>query len=230
MPICKAFAFTACVHFNAVLQVVDRKGGRNSLRHWINCKPTAWRSDSLQRGTRRVMARLSNNKGQASKMSEIDALQQRLTAAMDRITTGLGQLDSAGTEDMAALQAALDDERTANAQLNERVRKMTESQEAALAEAKGASEAAQARVSEMDLELQRLRAANDQLRESNVALRSANEEGVGEPHLINKAMLAELESLRATRAADVAEASSIIGALTPLLNQIEVQGEENSNA
>jgi hypothetical protein len=39
-----------------------------------------------------------------------------------------------------------------------------------------------------------------------------------------------LESLRAARAADVAEASSIIGALAPLLDQIEVQGEEDGNA
>ena len=95
---------------------------------------------------------------------------------------------------------------------------------------KAASEAVQTRVAAMDLELQRLRKANDQLRQSNAALRTANEEGVGEPHLINKAMLAELEGLRAARAADVAEASSIIGALAPLLDQIDVQGEENEDA
>lgn len=163
-------------------------------------------------------------------MSEIDALQQRLTAAMDRIATGLGDLNAKGGEDIVALQTALDDERTANAQLTERVRKMAETQETALAEAKGISNEATARVAEMDLELQRLRKANDQLRQSNVALRSANQEGVGDPQLINTAMMSELESLRAARAADVAEASSIIGALTPLLNQIEVQGEEDSNA
>lgn len=163
-------------------------------------------------------------------MSEIDALQQRLTAAMDRIATGMGNLDRAGGEDMAALQTALDDEKIANAQLTERVRKMASTQEAALAEAKAASEAAQSRVAAMDLELQRLRAANDQLRQSNAALRAANEEGVGEPHLINKAMMAELEGLRAARAADVAEATSIIGALAPLLDQIDVQGEEDEHA
>lgn len=163
-------------------------------------------------------------------MSEIDALQQRLTAAMDRIATGMGNLDRAGGGDMAALQTALDDEKIANAQLTERVRKMASTQEAALAKANAASEAAQSRVAAMDLELQRLRAANDQLRQSNAALRAANEEGVGEPHLINKAMMAELEGLRAARAADVAEASSIIGALAPLLDQIDVQGEEDEHA
>ena len=163
-------------------------------------------------------------------MSEIDALQQRLTAAMDRIAAGTSALGAAKGADTAELQAALEDEKIANAQLTERVRKMSERQEAALAEARAASEATQTRVAAMDLELQRLRKANDQLRESNAALRTANEEGVGEPHLINKAMMAELEGLRAARAADVAEASSILGALGPLLDQIDVQGEENADA
>ena len=163
-------------------------------------------------------------------MSEIDALQQRLTAAMDRIAAGTSALGAAQGADTAELQAALEDEKVANAQLTERVRKMSERQEEALAEARAASEATQTRVAAMDLELQRLRKANDQLRESNAALRTANEEGVGEPHLINKALMAELEGLRAARAADVAEASSILGALGPLLDQIDVQGEENTDA
>ena len=134
-------------------------------------------------------------------MSEIDALQQRLTAAMDRIAAGTSALGAAQGADTAELQEALEDERVANAQLTERVRKMSERQEEALAEARAASEATQTRVAAMDLELQRLRKANDQLRESNAALRTANEEGVGEPHLINTAMMAELEGLRAARAA-----------------------------
>ncbi|MEQ3707912.1 MAG: hypothetical protein ABNH38_07245 [Tateyamaria sp.] len=163
-------------------------------------------------------------------MSEIDALQQRLTAAMDRIAAGASALGAAQGGNTAELQAALDDEKTANAQLTERVRKMSDRQEEALAEARAAAEATQTRVAAMDLELQRLRKANDQLRESNAALRTANQEGVGEPHLINKAMMAELEGLRAARAADVAEASSILGALGPLLDQIDVQGEENADA
>ncbi|WP_299376790.1 hypothetical protein [uncultured Tateyamaria sp.] len=159
-------------------------------------------------------------------MSEIDTLQQRLTAAMDRISTGLGAVGSTSNADADALQAALEDEKLANAQLQERVRKLSDQQAGAAAAAEAAASQAQARVAELDLELQRLRKSNDQLRESNMALRAANEEGVGEPHLINKAMMAELEALRATRAADVAEASSIIGALTPLLDQLEMPDEE----
>lgn len=164
-------------------------------------------------------------------MSDIDELQRRLTAAMDRIASGVGQLGGAGASaDVEALQNALEDEKLANAQLNERLRKLSAQKDAAVSEAETATETANARLAALDLELQRLRTANDQLRQSNAALRTANEEGVGEPHLINKAMLAELEALRAARAADVAEANSIIGALTPLLHQLEMPEEEDADA
>ncbi|MEL7261325.1 MAG: hypothetical protein AAGK69_08105 [Pseudomonadota bacterium] len=151
-------------------------------------------------------------------MSDIDALQGRLAAAMDRIADAASTLDPAGANDTAALEAALEDEKLANAQLTERVRKLSEQQDSALAQAKAAAQEAEARTAALDLELQRMRQASEQLRSANDALRKANEDGVGDPHLINKAMLAELEALRAARAADIAEASSIIGALTPLLD------------
>lgn len=166
-------------------------------------------------------------------MSEIDALQQRLTAAMDRITAGMGKMQAGGAGNTAELESALEDEKIANAQLTERVRKLATLQEKATSDAeaaRAASEAAQSRLEELELEMQRLRKANDQLRDSNAALRAANEEGVGDPHLINKAMMAELDSLRAARAVEVAETSSIISALAPLLDRIEVQGEEDEDA
>lgn len=163
-------------------------------------------------------------------MSDIDELQRRITAAMDRIATGVGGLAQSGGADSAALESALEDEKLANAQLTERLRALKERYEAAVADSKASASVAEARMTDLDLELQRLRKANDQLRQSNAALRTANEEGVGEPHLINKAMMAELEALRAARAADVAEASSIIGALTPLLDQVDAAEGENSDA
>ena len=65
---------------------------------------------------------------------------------------------------------------------------------------------------------------------SQIVTYEANEEGVGEPDLINKSMLAEIESLRAARAADLAEANIILGALTPLLDQVDNVQEEGSDA
>ena len=160
-------------------------------------------------------------------MSNIEELQRRITAAMDRIATGVGGLDAAGAADTAALRTQLDDEKLVNAQLTERVRKLSEQQVAAITEAKASALAAEERTAALDLELQRLRQANEQLRQSNDALRQANQDGVAEPHLINKAMLAELEALRAARAADIAEATSILGALEPLL---DAPAEEDTHA
>jgi DNA repair exonuclease SbcCD ATPase subunit len=80
---------------------------------------------------------------------------------------------------------------------------------------------------QLDKDLQRLRKANDLLREANAALREANEVGVGEPSLINQAMLAELEALRASRATDAAEAKAILSRLEPLLAQADLaEGED----
>ncbi|WP_300058148.1 hypothetical protein [uncultured Roseobacter sp.] len=161
-------------------------------------------------------------------MSEIEDLHSRIMAAMDRVARGLEGLDAAGGADVDALQQALEDEKTANAQLTERVRVLSERQEDALTEAQSKAAEAEERLKAFDLELQRLRRANAQLTEACEALRAANAEGVGEPHLINTAMKAELEALRAARAAEIAEADEIIAALTPLLETPQAETEEAS--
>ncbi|WP_322866146.1 hypothetical protein U5922_008050 [Aquicoccus sp. G2-2] len=157
-------------------------------------------------------------------MSQIEELERRMTAALDRIAAGVEAFDAGGgtdPEELTRAKADLEDEKLATAQLEERIRALHEKQATKIAElaAQGAGQA-QA-VARLDSELQRLRAANEQLRQSNAALREANEQGVGEPHLINKAMLAELEGLRAARAADVAETAAILDALGPLVSEQE---------
>ena len=154
-------------------------------------------------------------------MSDIDELQRRITAAMDRVAGGLDQLGANSGVDTATLEQALEEEKLANAQLSERVRMLKQRQDDELAEAKASAGAETARMVELDLELQRVRKANDDLRASNQALRAANEAGVAEPHLINKAMMAELEALRSARSADVSETNAIIDALTPLITKAE---------
>ena len=166
-------------------------------------------------------------------MSQIEEYQTRIVAAMERIGAGVAALDAQGSQDTGAaeaLSAQLDEEKQANAQLEERLTALISKHEAELAtqkaeldmsaeiEALKSGQAGQAEVmARLDMDVQRLRQANDQLRESNAALRTANEQGVGEPHLINSAMLAELESLRATRATDSAEVSAVLAKLGPLL-------------
>lgn len=154
-------------------------------------------------------------------MSQVEELEQRITAALDRIGRGLDALGPASVEsgEIDRLKQDLEDEKLAAAQLEERIRALHEKYDARMVELEQQVTGQGDAMTRLDAELQRLRAANEQLRASNAALREANEQGVGEPHLINKAMLAELEGLRAARAADMAETKAILGALAPLLTE-----------
>ena len=163
-------------------------------------------------------------------MSELSELQTRIHAALDRITSGIDGLatppeaaapaeNSASAEQVAALQTKLDEEKTANAQLEERVKLLKERQDGKLAELESNVDAGRARSARMDRELQRLRQVNAELRDINAQLRAALADGVSEPHLVNKAMMAELEALRATRASDAAEMDAILEELTPIIER-----------
>lgn len=161
-------------------------------------------------------------------MSNIPELETRITAALDRIRQGVDGMgpatpapasDAAPLGDAASLQAQLDEEKTANAQLEERVRLLKERQDGKLAELESNVDAGRSRAARMDRELQRLRQVNAELRANNSQLREALSQGVSEPHLVNKAMLAELEALRATQAADAAEMDAILAELTPILEK-----------
>ncbi len=154
-------------------------------------------------------------------MSQIDELQGRITAALDRISQGLEAAGSSGgadPEELAGLQQQLEDEQAASAQLEERNKRLKAHLDEIEANAKSAQDAQSQTMKKLDGELQGLRRANQQLRGNNKALREAIEAGVAEPHLINKAMLAELEGLRAARNADRAETDVVLGELTRLLN------------
>lgn len=151
-------------------------------------------------------------------MSNIEDLQARITTALERLARGVDNLDTNSGADLVALEAQLDEERTVTAQLEERLRTVKEKHATELQTVRAQSGEMRDKVAALDLELQRLRKANDALREANAALREANEAGVGDPDLINRSMLAELEALRAARSADVAEATAILSALTPILN------------
>ncbi len=150
-------------------------------------------------------------------MSQINELEARITAALDRIAQGLEAREKNSSEgagdDSAALKQQLEEEKLANAQLEERVKTLRDKLTAAeAATQEGRTEQAQA-MRKLDSDLQSLRKANQQLRDNNQALREANQAGVAEPHLINKSMLAELEGLRATRAADRDEVEAVLAEL-----------------
>ena len=62
-------------------------------------------------------------------ISDIEELHSRIMAAMDRVARGLDDLGASGGEDVDALKQALDEEKTVNAQLTERVRVLGARQE-----------------------------------------------------------------------------------------------------
>lgn len=164
-------------------------------------------------------------------MARIDELESRITAALDRIGKGVGTLsERAGgdPEEVATLRQALEDEKLANAQLEERVRALKERQDNTVDSVRKELEQTREMVRSLDAELQKMRDVARQLRENNDALRRANEEGVGEPHLINSGLRTELEALRAERSAEAAEAKAVLTALEPLMTQDSSEREESA--
>ena len=131
-------------------------------------------------------------------MSEIDDLQRRLTAALDRIAAGVAELPQPTSTPSGA-----DSDEAVN----------REERDAAVT----ARTRIEARLVEMERDLTRLRQSNDQLRETSQALRDANEARVGDSQLINAALAAELEALRTTHAAGQTEVRAILDALAPLV-------------
>lgn len=170
-------------------------------------------------------------------MSEISELAGRITAALDRIakaaesapaaTAGAG---AAGTGDSAAgnqgdgaaeaaLREALEAERTANAQLTERVRAIKDKQETMVAQIERKLARATGQLDVQGLELQRLKRANSQIAEANRRLIAAQDDGGIDAGLADKALQAELESLRAARRSEMAELEEIMGELKPLIEE-----------
>ncbi len=164
-------------------------------------------------------------------MNELSDYERRIAAALDRIGAALADAGQVGAAQgaamagpdgagVAALQDALDAERTANAQLTERVRAIKDKQETMVA----ALERNVARLSgQLDAqarELQRQRHINEELTQTNRALSEAAQSGVTEPQLLNRAMMSELEALRAARAAEVAEMDEILNELKPLIGEV----------
>ncbi|WP_339818151.1 hypothetical protein [Sulfitobacter dubius] len=154
-------------------------------------------------------------------MSELEEYQRRITAALDRMAKGLDQLNAAPAEPDEDIVQALEDERQANAQLTERVKSLKESHQSDLAALREQMDFNDDRMTQLDMDVQRLRQANEQLSAACEQLRLANAEGLADPKLIDTAVIAELESLRATRAIEMAEIDAVLTALAPLVEEGE---------
>jgi uncharacterized coiled-coil protein SlyX len=166
-------------------------------------------------------------------MAQVEELEARIAAAFQRIAAGVAALSAAPADQMAAgepdvgeaaeLAEELAAERERGEELADRLRR--------LAEERGAEEAsAQAEIDRLNraldaqgLDVQRLTASLAQLREDLRRLREGAEQGVADPTMINRAMLAELEALRRARAAEANEMADILSSLGSVLEAEEAR-------
>jgi chromosome segregation ATPase len=155
-------------------------------------------------------------------MTDIKQMESRLSQALDRISAAAGKLSAAPAPvsenaDTASLRAELEAERAKTAQLTERVNAVRQRQDSSVA----SLEKRLARMTEQldlqSLEMLRLKKANSKLIEANRQLREGVEAQVVEPSAINRSLVAELEALRAERAAELAEMEDVLGELKPLM-------------
>jgi hypothetical protein len=155
-------------------------------------------------------------------MSNIEELERRINVAFDRIGQAVdgfvAPTTGAGTGE---LQDALLTEQTANAQLTERLRVVKAREASQAAEAAEKVDRLNRALDAQGLELQRMKKTVIQLRESLAALRETQTEAVADPHLVNRAMLTELEALRATRLTEMAQMEVILAELHPLIGDLQ---------
>ncbi|MEM6635285.1 MAG: hypothetical protein AAF667_05275 [Pseudomonadota bacterium] len=160
-------------------------------------------------------------------MSEIDRLSERLKTALDRIEAAAMTLPES-TEppatgptdaDIALLKGQLEDERTTNAQLIERVKALKDRQENQVAQLEQSLRISKTAEAERNQLHQKMRGTIEQLRDQVARLTEANRAMVGDAHLVNTSMMVELEALRAARLADAAEVDDLITELEPLIEE-----------
>lgn len=100
------------------------------------------------------------------------------------------------------------------------MRAIREKQESTIGALERTVERLAGQVDAADAEIRRLKQINEDLTEANRALRATAVAGLAEPDLINRAMLTEIEAMRAARAAEVAEMNGILAELKPLIGEV----------
>jgi hypothetical protein len=154
-------------------------------------------------------------------MTDGSELERRIHAALDRIAAAADGLtaggDATGGGDLAA---ALEAERAANAQLEERVLAIKQKQETVVGRLEREVTELKAALAVRDATVQKVRRMNGLLRKTNRALRAANAGNVADPALVNSALEAELQALRALQEADRAELDEVLATLEPVVREV----------
>ena len=171
-----------------------------------------------------------------SDQRNIAELERRISSALTRIGAGLDAVPvavpaAAAISDTAPLldeierlKAALATEKTSSAHLAERLKTAGSRESLSQSQLEAKVEKMTQQLDIQGLELQRMRKSTVQLREQLRVMHEAAAGNLAEPQLINKAMLVELESLRATRHTETAEMDEILAELKPLIEEARANG------
>jgi flagellar motility protein MotE (MotC chaperone) len=169
---------------------------QRKLAVWGNFALDGWRCDSHLK--KRMQQKIA---GEVGRMQEIKDLERRITAALERIGRSVAQAETGPSttpsRDLGAravpddLQAALEEERMANAQLQERMRSLREREQT---------------------ERQRFEDEMD-------TLKAAYEAASGELHASVDRLTKEITALQAERRAEAEEITDIVTTLTPLIEE-----------
>lgn len=176
-------------------------------------------------------------------MQEITDLERRITAALERIGRGIDALDlaaaaapaeataesartepadaSAADAELETLRAAIEAERATSAQLRDRLRALRDRDILTRSQLEEKAEKMTRQLDVQGLELQRMRKTAVLLREELRRLREAQQAGTVDAAQINRAMLAELDALRATRLSELAELDELSAALDDHITEAE---------
>ena len=170
-------------------------------------------------------------------MQDIAELERRITFALERMGKSVAGLSRRrttpasaaptiidGQADIARLTEALEAERAKTVQLTRAARSNAPREVTSQSQLEAKVEKLTRQLDLQGLELQRMRKSAVQLRDQLRILHEAAAEGLAEPQQINRAMAAELDALRATRASEVAEMDEILAELEPLLEEASAHG------
>lgn len=152
-------------------------------------------------------------------MTDIAAIESRLASALDRIGRSVEVMSSGpdGSGEVAALKQKLAEEETANAQLAERVKALAERQDQMAGPLESKVAAQEDQIAQLGDELEKLRAANADLTDIASKLRDAASTGAADAEMINRAVIAELDAVKAARSADAAELGALLTQLKPIV-------------
>lgn len=163
-------------------------------------------------------------------MDDVTELERRILYALERIGTAVDQMavtapsgasaDTATSIDVDVLKAELEAERSANAQLTERVRAIKDKQENMVATLERKAARLSEQLDQIGAELQRQRRLNADLTRVNQALSDAARDGHHDPALLDEALRTEVAALRAERASEMAEVAEILSELKPLIGEV----------